>query len=322
MTARQHHYLSQCYLKGFVTDREKPRLFVVDAKKQCTFSTNPANVAVERDFHRIDVEGQPLDALENAFSGFETKLDDSLKRIIAARSIADTNDRAMLFNLIGLTAIKNPRVRENVRRFQDQTAKKIMEVVTSTPERWAAHVKRMQEEGTSPADPVTDYERMREFVRRKGYDLVIPPSEHLRVELKIFDEILPHIFNRKWILLRALPERTGFITSDHPMSLTWTDPGKNRGFWPPGLALGETQLLFPISNDLAIIGAFEFKEGESDADESLVGLINGRIIEHAARQIYARDDGFLYVKPPDPGIRRGAQLLSDLVSQRRSCEAC
>ena len=36
--------------------------FVVDCKERRSFYTAPANVAVERDFHRIDVEGQPPDA--------------------------------------------------------------------------------------------------------------------------------------------------------------------------------------------------------------------------------------------------------------------
>jgi hypothetical protein len=54
MTARQHHYVPQCYLKGFVKDRKKPKLFVVDCKERRSFSTSPDNVAAERDFHRID----------------------------------------------------------------------------------------------------------------------------------------------------------------------------------------------------------------------------------------------------------------------------
>ena len=56
MTARQHHYVPPCYLRGFVYDRDKPKLFVVDLKERRTFTTNPKNVAVERDFHAVDIE--------------------------------------------------------------------------------------------------------------------------------------------------------------------------------------------------------------------------------------------------------------------------
>jgi hypothetical protein len=74
VTARRHHYVPQCYLNGFVTDREKPKLIAVDLATRRTFETTPANVAAERDFHRIDIDGYAPDALENAFSEFETQV--------------------------------------------------------------------------------------------------------------------------------------------------------------------------------------------------------------------------------------------------------
>jgi Protein of unknown function (DUF4238) len=67
MTARQHHYVPRCYLKGFVANRNKPKLFVVDLKERRSFSTNPINVGAERDFHRIVVDGHRPDALEMRF---------------------------------------------------------------------------------------------------------------------------------------------------------------------------------------------------------------------------------------------------------------
>ncbi len=51
MVARKHHYVPQCYLKGFVENREKPRLFTVDVRTRRSFLANPENVAAERDFH-------------------------------------------------------------------------------------------------------------------------------------------------------------------------------------------------------------------------------------------------------------------------------
>jgi hypothetical protein len=47
--------------------------------------------------------------------------------------------------------------------------------------------------------------------------------------------------------------------------------------WPSGFDLREAQLLFPTSNDLAIIGAFEFDEDERDAGESLVALMRSAV---------------------------------------------
>ena len=102
ITARRHHYLPQCYLKGFVRHRETPKLFVVDAKKKAAFTTNPLNVAQVRDFHRVDVEGMPPDALEAALGGFESELAPSLEKIVATQSLADERDRILLLNLAAI----------------------------------------------------------------------------------------------------------------------------------------------------------------------------------------------------------------------------
>ncbi|WP_146030267.1 DUF4238 domain-containing protein [Methylocella silvestris] len=311
MTARQHHYVPQCYLKGFVSNREKPRLFAVDFKERRIFSPNPKNVAAERDFHTIDVEGRPPDALENAFSGFETELDQALKRIISARSIKNENDRALIFNLIGLMATKNPRLRENFRAAHERTAKMMMDLAAATPEGWAYQVRRAKEDGFLPADADADYEKMREFLNRDDFRIETETSMHLQMELQTFDKILPLIFSRRWMLFRTPPNAPGFITSDHPMCIMWSDPAR-RGIYPTGLGLRNTQLLFPISNELAIIGSFEIDDGdEVDADESLIAQINGNIILHSMTQVYGRDGNFPYMMNHHTKVMRGAGLLED-----------
>jgi hypothetical protein len=311
VTARQHHYVPQCYLKGFVRRREKPKLFCVDAKERRTFNTAPVNVAVERDFHRVDIEGLSLDAFENALSGFEGELSQALARIIATRSIQNESDRAYLFNFIGLMATKNPRLREIMRASREQTTKTIMSMATATPERWAAHVRRAKDAGYIENDANDDYEQMRNFIENDEYKIDVSPAAHLATELKIFDRILPLVFHRKWMLFRAPPNVTGFVTSDHPMCLMWSDPKLHGGFYPPGLGLKGTQLLFPISNELAAIGAFEMHEQEVDADELIMAQINGSIILHATRQIYARDNTFLYKMQHHAKIMYGADLIND-----------
>lgn len=311
MTARQHHYVPQCYLRGFTKNRAKPQLFALDAKERRTFRTTPENVAVERDFHRIDVEGLPLDALEQAFSGFEGELSQALGRIVEARSIRNSNDRALLFNLIALTAVKNPRLRETMRAARERTTKIMMQMATASPQGWEAHVRRAKEAGYIAKDADADYERMRDFIVQDQFVIDVPPAEHLSIELKTFDKILPLIFHRKWMLFRAPPQATGFITSDHPMCLMWSEPAKRAGFFPPGLGLKRTQLLFPISNELAAIGAFEIEEDEVDANDLLISQINGSILLHATRQIYARDSDFLYKLQHNPKIMRGTDLLHD-----------
>jgi hypothetical protein len=316
MTARKHHYVPQCYLKGFVRHRDKPRLFVVDAKNRAAFRTAPANVAAERDFHRIDADGFSPDALENSLSGFEAEVSAALDRLVAARSIQDEPDRVLLFNLMALLAVKNPRHRENFRSVQEHIIKRVMDLATATPERWETQIRQAKASGHLAQNAEADYAKMRAFFEAGKFSIKISPHRHLQIELKAFDKILPHIFHRKWILLRAPPKTTGFITSDHPLCLMWSDPEKRGGRRAPGLGLTGTQIVFPVSNELAIVGAFEIREAEWDVSDQLIAQINGAIIVGAERQIYARDSDFIYKLAHNKKIRRGAELVTDEVIRR------
>lgn len=318
MTARRHHYVPQCYLRGFVTEPQKPKLFVIDGKERRSFRTAPANVAAERDFHRIDVEGYEPDALENALSGFEAELSQALERIIAARSIKEPDDRAYLFNLMAMMAVKNPRFREEMRRFQEQIAKRILALAAAAPERWASQIRQIKAEGALPPDADEDYQKVREFVEADQYRITVPTGRHLAMELKSLDTVLPFFFHRKWALLRAQPSRTGFITSDHPVCLMWSDPAQRDNFHGSGFGLRRTQIIFPISNELAVIGAFEAREEERDAPDWLIAQINGTVAVYADRQIYARHSNFIYKLAHNARIMRGDELLADQARTRAS----
>lgn len=320
MTARRHHYVPQCYLKGFAKDPDKPKLFVIDGKERRTFCTAPANVAAERDFHRIEVEGHRPDTLENAFSGFESDVSRALDRIIRARSISDADDRAYLLNLMALMTIKSPRRRENWRNFVEQITKRRMDLVTATPERFAALIRRAKADGYIDPDAPEDYQRMRDFIEADRYTITVPTGRHIALEMEAFETVLPFFFHRRWVLFRAPPGATGFVTSDHPICLMWTDPERRDKFPPPGHGLRRTQLLFTISNELAMMGAFEAQEEERDAPDRLIAEINTMVALDADRQIYARDSNFIYWMAHNKRIMRGDEFLADQAAMQPAGE--
>jgi len=316
MTARNHHYLPQCYLKGFTKDRKKPKLFVVDAKEKKYFSTHPRNVAAVRDFNRVDAEGLAPDALESALGNFESDLAPVLEKVCATRTMSDTEDRAWLLNLVAMTALRNPRHRENFRTAREQTARIMMDMVTATPERFASQLKGAQEAGYIDDTGDVDYETMRKFVNEGQFKVDVHPMDHSRTELVNYEKILPYFFARRWTLLKADPSKTGFVTSDHPFGLMWSD-GQPQGFFSPGLGHKNTVMYFPISNDLALIGRSEGRDGaECDLDERSVAMINAILIGFADKQIYARDQEFKYLLEPDKQPQRGADILNDILARK------
>jgi len=115
--ARKHHWIPQVYLKGFTKDRNKgSQLYVVDCVAQKSFRVPPAKIEAQRDFNRRELEGHAPNAVESAYSVFETQLNDALDRIESSKKFDNANDRILIFNLIALLAVRNPRMRESMRR--------------------------------------------------------------------------------------------------------------------------------------------------------------------------------------------------------------
>lgn len=82
MTARHHHYLSQCYLKGFTNGKaKKSKLIVFDLREKKSFETIPRNVGGMRDFNRVNVEGVDQNHIEKALADFEGKAATALKKL-------------------------------------------------------------------------------------------------------------------------------------------------------------------------------------------------------------------------------------------------
>jgi hypothetical protein len=245
-------------------------------------------------------------------AGFEGEVAPALERIIAARSITNNeDDRAFLFNLLGLLVLRNPRQRELWRDFQERVAKQIMNLATATRERWERLVSRMRADGALTDEDNVDYDKMKQFVVEDKFSIKVPTGTHIATELKAVDAILPYIFERKWSLLKAGFESGGFVTCDHPVCLMWADPKRRGRFPPPGHGLHGTQIVFPISTGLAMIGTFEGTEETRDAPEDLIATINGTVIQFAERQVYARDQNFIYCFDPFEQPRKASKLVDD-----------
>jgi hypothetical protein len=312
MVARRHHYVPKLYLKAFAVPRKgKSQTIVFDRTKREQFSTAIDNVAAERDFNRVELEGVAPDVFENAMAAVEGELSPAIERIGATGSFRDNDDRASFLNLVGLLHLRNPRFRETMRDFHEQLAKATMSIVLATPERWAYQVRKATEAGYLRPDANTDYETMKEFVSRDEYTVDLSTGGHVAREMGAFDNILPYLFKRGWVLVKAPKDSGGFVTSDHPSCLMWSERPKAPGINPPGLGLPGTEIVFPVSPRIAAIGSFELEDGSSEVDAATVAAINGTVIAFAELQVYARDLRFTYSPGKDVQPRKASRLISD-----------
>jgi hypothetical protein len=321
MTARRHHYVPCCYLKGFAVARKKGKhqIQVYDREKRETYETAIENVAVERDFNRVDIDGVASDALESGLGSFEGTMAPALERTLAAAAFQNEDDRAYVLNLVALLALRNPRWREQMRKFRERIARQLMDMTLATEERWRHQMEKARRDGFLDGLNEVTYEEMKRFQNEK-FRIEVSTDAHIQQEMKNVDTILPFLFERKWMFLKAPKNSGGFITCDHPVLLTWSNPARRGGSYPPGYGVGGTDVMVPLSSRLAMVGAFEIENGSREISEEGVGGFNGAAVVSAMRHVYARDRNFLYGLDTKEACRKASRLIDDQRFVRRSAK--
>ena len=309
MTARQHHYLPQYYLRGFTKkSAKKSKLTVIDIGQNKIFETIPRNVGGVRDFNRIDAEGVDQNTLETALSQFDGEVATALKNIEETKSF-EGEDRILILNLIALLAIRSPEMRNHLEDFEIRVMEKIMDVALSKREIWESQLRQMEDKGYKVNKNVT-YEQMKDFHNRKEYTIKFPNGHHISKEFHAIDGISPYLFARKWLLIESTAETGPFITTDNPVNLTWNDPDKLPPAFKhnPGYGLKSTVVYFAISKNLAVIGEFDGREGFFIGTKELVAPLNSKLLGFTYQQIYTPKLNFMFLDD-QLEFRSGSEIL-------------
>ena len=309
MTARHHHYLPQCYLKGF-TKRggKKSKLTVIDLRQKKHFETTPRNVGGIRDFNRISIEGVDQNILEKSLAKFESAVATALRKLEGGAAF-EGKIRDLILNLVAMLAIRSPKMREHWRKFQTKIVERMMALTLATKERWESQIRQIKESGQDVNDNIT-YEEVKKFYESKTYRIEVAREFHIQLEFVGIEAILPFLYRRNWLLLKATNESGPFITTDNPVNLTWKEPDKIPPFYrnSPGYGMRDTQVYFPVSKKLALIGEFDGPEGVIESTRELVAVLNSKMLLFTYKQIYAPNLLF-YFRGADGEVLDGRKLL-------------
>ena len=95
--------------------------------------------------------------------------------------------------------------------------------------------------------------------------------------------------------------------------MSWQEPDKVPPFYrqSPGFGLQGTKVYFPVSQDLALLGEFEGREGKIEATENLVAVFNSKMFFNVHKQVYAPKFGLKFYGKDDE-ILTGNRILRDL----------
>ena len=288
-TARRHHYLPQAYLAAFTrTGSKYDKFFVLDVHRGRSFSTSPINVAVERDFNRIDIEGRSIDAIEQALAPFERQAAMAIRNVIESEKFPDDENFNLILNLLGLIAVHNPQLRKSFNHSREQLIHRIGDLLVSDKKIWEHHVKKARESGENINDDVS-FDNVKQFIEERKYRLEFSPGSNLRVEFHAFDKLLPIIGQRTWSVLVAPNDGPELICSDHPVTLVW----KSGNVGPLGYGLKETEVFFPLGRRVGFYGVFENPlKPVVKLKPSYAAMLNRRVALSAERHVFSALESF------------------------------
>lgn len=308
--ARHHHYIPQCYLRGFLPiGQKKPKLTVLDLNKRKVFRTGTRGVGGIRDFNRIEADGVSPDSLENSLSSFEGQVATALKKLEEQRTLVDKPIFDIIINFIAFLAIRHPLVRTNVANTQASLTKMILAAILANKERYESTLHKARQDGVDIEEDIP-YEEMKEFFDSGEYDIVVPNEFHIDMEFKSISTILPYLFGRGWILFVADENAGPFVTCDRPVILEWKHPESVLPFYrhSPGFGLKDTRIIFPVSQNMAMIGEFDTPNAVILAKRRLVSVLNTEVIRFARPQVYTPDPLFDFIDKKGD-IRPSTDLL-------------
>lgn len=286
---QNHHFLSQCYLKRFTELGNKDsQLTCIDLKKKNCFSTIPKKIACIGDFNRIEIEKfDPYD-LENKLALLEEVADKAISNIENRDNFYGENKKYVL-NLMALFVIRNPYRRACWDDMIDHVSKIALSYIASA----------------KVGSKVNEFEvtkEIKDFINEGKFKCTATRNQHINLELHTLDIIIKLLTKRQWTLMLA-PDDLHFITCDFPVALLWKNPEKYVA--SPGFACADTQVFFPLSQKVALIGDFEGENEIVIATQEIVAGINTNILRSAKRFIYAPQEKFWF-------LHSSGRLSSDL----------
>ena len=287
--ARKHHYIPLGYLAAFTDSGTKDgQFYVLDVGSRKAFRTSPSNVAAERDFNRVDIEGHSPDAVENSLAPFEGEAVAAIRRVIKTRTYPSNNDWNYILNLIALLAVRTPRFRKSFNRSRKQALRIRLDLLVSDEKIWEKHVQKAKEAGEDFPD--ASFEKFKSFIERGEFDFKFHPQENLRSEFNAQDKVLSLFGQRDWSVLLAPENGPEFICSDHPVTLVW----KKARNGPIGYGLRGTEVFFPLGPKVGFYGVYESPLKKLvNCHPRNIGIMNMRLCNGAEHHVYSTHENFV-----------------------------
>ena len=304
--ARNHHYIPQSYLRGFLDlSLKKEQLHVIDKIERRHFVTSPRNVGSQRDFNRVEISGRPIDDAEKQLlaliDGKATKV---LKGIAENATLPKDTDMVTLVYFVAVIAVHNPKNRDLLANAETQKIKQIMRSIVSSPEKYKSQIQQVFGEDKE----VLRYEEAKRFVEEGHFHIKYGHGHHLNYELDTtHNTVYPILAQKQWSLWIANEDSSDFVCSDHPVVFVRTPDNPDYLYAHPEIGMRHTELIVPLNRRMALASTAEGGFDVAMVDEDTIATINALTIDSAARQIYCSNLNFKFLDNGE--VKSGGDLV-------------
>jgi len=295
--ARAHHYLPQFYLAGFTLSGDRNgTLWVLDREQGKSWQTRPDNIAHQRDFYRVDIEGVEPDAVEKLLAQFEGQAAEVLRRIEETRILPEGEDFDTLMNFVALQITRVPHFRQWYVGQAAYLTECKAQIALGDPAYFDQFLAEMRREGKEVPEFITRKELMEFLEDKSRYTIEIPREASIKNMAEMVQGLLPVLSQRSWSLFVAREDQGEFVCSDRPVILVPTRQNP-----PPFLGFGmrHTEIIMPLNRQMALVGHYLGEPQVFDADRMVVGLFNKRILDYSERFVYSPREWFTVSAPRD-----------------------
>lgn len=271
-----HHYVPQGYLRRFSVGDNRNKIYAYEVNKEA-YLTNVHNVAGERDFYTFKDErtGDQDAELEDALA----KVDDvgiDLMRKLDDAELGPVNmsdkDRGSILSYIAFQHTRNPQEMRSHAQMYDVMAQNLLELEANNKEYWHEFTKRAQGDKYDHKKA----EKARQAVANREVELRSDSNDQyfLGSAMTMSKTLYKILFlQKRMIIVEALPETSGFVTSDNPVTHYLLEEQKKWPFPFNGLGYLNAVFQFPISpkrcllminDDMSHPNIYQYNQDEVD----------------------------------------------------------
>ncbi len=298
-----HHYVSAFHLAEFTVDRRRnAKIHVLDLQRRQQWLAPVGRAGGERDYNATHgVPNLAPEAIEQLLARYEDAAAPVLRAVNDTRRLPSGDSLWALLDYVALLTVNNPARRSAMNDSQDRALYYMAHAMIASPETFQAAQTECRRDGVPILGNVS-YEELCALLERNSFTYTMDPIAHLRGMGNRLHHLAALLRQRTWLLLIAPPGAPDLICGDHPVVLTWTverrrelkAAARGQPTFPPGYAMRDTELIVPLGRRVGLLGVFGGQSRRLLADERVVAEINGRILGHATRFVYAADATFTF----------------------------